>query len=105
MTTPLSTEEYESSLVEPMTDITGLPSANVDIWPYVNALVNEQVLPAAILEEKKIEIVYRNGNNSFLHVLLPTGNANTFIVLLVETAQHTIRGHYPLNLNEVYGIE
>ncbi|HTL09748.1 MAG TPA: hypothetical protein VL307_15855 [Chitinophagaceae bacterium] len=105
MTNLLSPEEYESSLVEPMTDITGLPNTAAAIWPYVEELVQQALLPAAVAAEKKVEMVYRNGNNSFHHVLLPTGNANTFIVLLTDPATQTIRGHYPLNLNEVYGIE
>ena len=39
------------------------------------------------------------------HVLLPTGDKNVFIVIVVDIIQKSITGYFRLNLNKEYGIK
>ena len=101
----LNTEEYQGDFNEGMRNVTGLNNSGVDIWPYVQELVEEKIVSAEIAEKQQVEIVYQNDSNTLHHVLLPHDKENIFIVVLVNLQQQTIAGHYRLDLNEVYGLE
>ncbi len=67
-------------------------------------LVNEGVVDKYIYENELVEIVYRNREVSFDHVLLPTAVKNVFVVIVVSLTAQDIYGHYVLDLNKEYGL-
>ena len=101
----LNTEDYQEEFNEGMRNVTGLNNSGVDIWPYVQELVEEKIVSAPIAEKQLVEIVYQNDSNTFHHILLPHDKENIFIVVLVDLQQQTVAGHYRLDLNDVYGLE
>jgi hypothetical protein len=103
MTRELTYDQYKSTLIHKMENVTKTATPVLDIWPYVQQLVNQKVVLPYVFENNLVEIVYRNGDNSFLHVLLPTDNTNTFIVIIIDLKKIEIKGHYRLELEMEYG--
>ena len=104
MTTELNIDQYERTLTERMVNITGIELPAIDIWPYVQELVNKKIIPEEVFTNQAIEIAYRNESGSFDHVLLPTQNRDVFIVIIIDLTNKQIKGHYRQDLNEVYGL-
>lgn len=99
----LTEEEYLATMSEEMIDVTEEAEAVVDIWPYVMVLVSEGVVQQEVLDEADIEMVYRDEEDYFDHILLPTNDENIFVVIVVDLEEAEIYGHYILNLKEEYG--
>ena len=87
-----------------MEDVTEIAEPEIDIWPYISQLNREGLVLDHVYHNQLAEKVYRNGSNTFDHILLPTDNQNRFIVIVVNLLQATIKGHYELDLNKEYGI-
>lgn len=51
-----------------------------------------------------VEHVYRNGAETFDHVLVVTQTKNVFVAVVVDLARDTIFGHHLLDLNHEYGL-
>ncbi len=101
MTNLLTYSEYQSTRSARMLDVTARAEAEVDIWPYVEALIDEdEMIPAEILESRKVKTVYRNAAETFDHVLLPTIDPAIFVIIIVDLEEGEITGHYLINVNE-----
>jgi hypothetical protein len=96
----LTEEEYLATMSDEMVDATESAEAAVDVWPYVQVLVAEGVVQEDVYEEKLVEIVYRDEEEYYDHVLLPTEDENIFIAIVVDLEEAEIYGHYILNLKE-----
>ncbi|RYF19523.1 MAG: hypothetical protein EOO42_14225 [Flavobacteriales bacterium] len=100
----LTEEEYNSTFSDKMIDVTTTADPVVDIWLYVEQLVIENVVDQEISDNGLVELVYRNLDNTFDHVLLPTSNKNVFTVIIIDILNKLIKGHYFLDLNEKYSL-
>ncbi|QNF34763.1 hypothetical protein HUW51_19270 [Adhaeribacter swui] len=58
-----------------------------------------------VYDQELVEKVYRSCENTYDHVLLPTENQNTFIVIVIDLLAKNIRGHYILNLDREYELK
>ncbi|CAN5772329.1 hypothetical protein BH11BAC7_BH11BAC7_25720 [soil metagenome] len=105
MTIELSAAQLTSTQGPKMVDVTETAEPIVDIWPYVEQLVKDNVVLKYVLDKQLIEADCRNSANSFDHVLLPTENKNIFIIVIVDTNYRKITGHYRLNLEKEYGLQ
>jgi siderophore synthetase component len=85
-----------------MNDVTATAEPVVDIWPYVEELVHEDLVSAYVFENCLVEKCYRNDAGSYEHVLLPTGDLNIFMVLIIQLSTESIFGHYLLDLEALY---
>jgi len=101
----LSNQEYNTTFKSPMLDVTATAQPVVDIWPYVDLLVQTKVVSPYVFHNELIACVYRNGNATYDHILLPTDSEHRFIVVVVNINQATIYGYYLLDLAQEYGIE
>ena len=104
MAVELTEKEYRGTMTSKMIDVTGAGDASVDIWPYVRQLTKNNVVLDYVYEKQLVEAVYRNDQNTFDHVLIPTNDKNVFVVIIVDIGRKTIKGHYLLNLNKEYGL-
>ena len=98
LTKLLTEEEYLETMSEEMVDVTEVAEAAVDIWPYVEKLVRQGVELQQVVDDTDIEMVYRNTEDDFDHILLPTEDESTFTVIVVDTMEREIVGHFVLNL-------
>jgi hypothetical protein len=96
----LSPEEFISTMSEEMADVTETADAVVDITDYVDALAAEGLVLPNTIEEELIEIIYRNEEETFDHILLPTDNEEVFIALVIDLVEEQILGHYRMDLTE-----
>ena len=87
-----------------MTDVTQTAEPVVDIWNYVEELVKQKLVDNYVYENNLVETVYRNDTSTFDHILLPTGNPNIFVTLVVDLTNQNIFGHIELDLNQKYGL-
>ena len=94
----LSPEEFISTMSEEMTDVTETADPVVDITDYVEALAAEGLVLPNTIEEELIEIIYRNEDETFDHILLPTDDEEIFIALVVDLTEEQILGHYRMDL-------
>ncbi|WP_276371929.1 hypothetical protein [Chryseolinea sp. H1M3-3] len=104
MTIELTEQEYKSTMTGKMTDVTASAKPVVDIWPYVEILRNEKIVPDYVFANELVESVYTNGDGSFHHVLLPTDNKNVLIILIIDVVGQRIKGHFKLDLTQQYGL-
>ena len=100
----LTEEEYLATMSESMEDATEFAEGVVDIWPYVAILVDQGVVLQYVYDNALVEMVYRNTDDDFDHILLPTDDENIFTVIVVDLEEVEIYGHYILNLKEEYGL-
>ena len=104
MTTKLTEKEFKETMTDKMVDVTRTANPAVDIWHYVGQLTKDKEVLEYVYNNQLIEMVYRNGTGTFDHVLLPTNNSDTFVVIVVDLEQKKIIGHRRLDLNEEYGL-
>ena len=104
--TELTETEFKSTFSEKMNNVTNTVDAIVDIWKYVNLLDKPKyLLNDYIIGKRLVEEVYRNSEETYDQILIPTIRENNFLIIVVDIIQKNIYGHYLLNLNKEYGIE
>jgi len=103
MLTELSPEEFIRTMSAEMKDVTETADPAIDISPYVEALMAEGLVLPNTLEEELIEIVYRNEEGTYDHILLPTDDEDIFIAIVIDLVGERIVGHYNMDLNEEPG--
>jgi len=105
ITKQLTEAEFKNTFTDSMLDVTVNAFPTVDIWSYVQELVAEKIVTEYVYDRKLVELVYRNNENAFDHVLLPTNSANVFIVIIVDLEQKNINGYFKLDLNKEHGLD
>jgi hypothetical protein len=103
--TLLTEQEFKSTFAGKMFDVTQTAESSVDIWPYVQSLIDDKIIDKDTFDNQNIEKIYRNQTNTFDQVLLPTSDKNTFIVIVVDLVKEKIIGHFRLDLNSEYGLK
>jgi hypothetical protein len=58
-----------------------------------------------VYDNQLVELVYRNIENTFEHILLPTENLNIFITIVVDLIKLKIKGYFKIDLEKEYGIK
>jgi len=104
MVKELTETEFHSTMISGMTNVTESATPCLDIWPYVNELSLLGIVSDYICKNFLVELVYRNQNNTYDHILLPTANSNEFIVVVVNLSSIKIYGYFKLDLNKGYGV-
>lgn len=99
----LDVAEFEATLSEPMRDVAATATNVIDIWPYVAAIPVNELFGAKVVNGY-VEHVYRNGNDTFDHVVVVTQTQNVFVVVVVDLTRDRILGHHLLDLNQQYGL-
>ncbi len=96
--------EYKSTMTEKMLDVTQTAEPVIDIWPTVEKLVKAEIVHNYTFKNHLVEVVYRNQNSTFEHVLLPTPDKNKFVVIIIDLLNTEIAGYFPLNLDSEYSL-
>ena len=104
LTKQLTDIEFRNTFGNKMTDVTETAEPVIDIWDYVEELVNQNIVDKDVLDNNLVDKVYRNDTSTFDQILLPTDNQNFFIVLVVDITNETMFGHIKLDLNKEYGL-
>ena len=99
----LDATEFKSTFAKPMRDVLRTATNVIDIWPYVAAIPATELFGNVIVDGC-VENVYRNGTETFDHVLVVTQTKNVFVVVVVDLVRTTILGHHLLDLNHEYGL-
>lgn len=99
----LSESEFKATFTEKMRNVTESATDVLDIWPYVESV------PAADLEghsiyERFVDVVYRNDDERYDHVLVMTRTKNVYLAVIVDLGNDSVYGHRLLDLNREYGI-
>jgi hypothetical protein len=105
MTTVLTEKEYRETMTDKMVNVTETAEPTVDIWSYVELLTKDKEISNYVYENQLVEMVSRNDEGTFDHVLLPTDKSNVFVVIIVDLKKEKIKGHFRLDLNKEYGLE
>ena len=102
----LTENEFKSTFSEKMNNVTNTVDAIVDIWKYINLLdESKYFINDYIVEKRLIEKVYRNSEETYDQILIPTKKNNNFLIIVVDIIQKNIYGHYLLDLNKEYRIK
>jgi hypothetical protein len=96
----LTKDEFLACFAKPMQDMTAAPEAATDLWPYVDYLHPASL---GITQVGDVVQVYRDGRGRYDQVLIQTGTANVFLVIVVDLAARAVFGHHLLDLNIEYG--
>jgi hypothetical protein len=102
-TRQLNEGEFKATMTHKMHNVTKTATNVLDIWPYVDSV------PPADLEghsiyDRFVEVVYRNDDDRFDHVLVMTKTKNVFLAVVVDLAHDSFYGHRLLDLNREYGL-
>jgi hypothetical protein len=99
----LDIAEFKATFADPMSDVLRSATNVIDVWPYAAAIPAADLLGHKIVDGV-VECVYRNGTNTFDHVLVPTQTKNTYLAIVVDLQRDTVFGHHLLDLNDEYGL-
>ena len=102
MTNELSEEQFNNTFSGKMIDITETAEPTIDIWPYVQLLLKDNIVTNYIYDNELVEKVYTDEAGHFHQVLLPTEIENVFIVIIIDTKEKNIIGYFRLDLNKKY---
>lgn len=105
MLNELTYEQYHSTFSGKMNDVTDTAISIVDIWPYIEQLVKKGDVLEYVYNNKLVELVYQNNTATYHHVLLPVGDKDIFVVIIIDLLNKKISGHYNLHLKKLYGLE
>jgi hypothetical protein len=104
LTKQLTEPEFLTTFGATMTDVTETAEPIIDIWNYVEELVEQDIVDIYVCNNNLVKKVYRNDTSSFDHVLLPTDKKNVFVTIVIDLKNQIIVGHIKLDLNEKYGL-
>jgi hypothetical protein len=102
----LTTEQYLATMREPMRRL-GIDEPT----PTPGLSIRECVLQAlpitghASIDSIEIPHVYITPDSVFSHVLVSFGQADVFLVVVVDNPAKAIHGYYHLNLRDEYGLK
>ncbi|GAB2864024.1 hypothetical protein [Hymenobacter ruber] len=85
-----------------MQNVTDTAEEIVDIWPYVDAIPQEDLEGFTL---RDVAYVYLNPDGNYLHVLIATEDKNVVLVVVIETSTPKIYGHHLLDLVKLYGLD
>jgi hypothetical protein len=101
----LTEEEYKRTFVGQMADVTATAEPVVDIWSYVEDLVEDGYVHPRVYEHAMVESIYRSEDGQYDHVMLAASVPNVFPIIIVNLRATRLEGHYFLDLNSEYGLE
>ena len=61
--------------------------------------------PGASIESAEVPHVYITADSAFSHAMIDFGEANVFLVVIVDHVAKAVHGYFRLNLREEYGPE
>lgn len=94
----LSKDAFSATMQGNTTNITKDYVAPAVLWTYVSELAEQNIVKHEIVLEKNIQVVYRNEDNSFHHIMLPLPNPDKFVVVILNTSSQIIEGHFILSV-------
>lgn len=100
----LSKNQYLETMNGSMNRISTSIGSLVDLWSYIDAIPEKDLILDSDLASKKIYSIYMNDNKTYEHVLISTKRNNYFLVVVIDVSAETIYGYYLLDLNEEYGL-
>jgi len=101
----LNENQYFQTMTKKMIDVTETVETLVDAWGYAEKLRPLNLLSECDLEERFVEAVYANSDNSYHHVLLFGNEINVYIVIIIDVLKRCIDGHYILDINKEYELK
>lgn len=99
----LSDAEFHETFAEPMSNVTGSAEALVNIWPYVDDVL-EKEFAGHLTAEWDVSCVYESGDRKYQHILVGTDTKNVYLAIVVDVVKRSVLGHHLLNLNVKYSI-
>jgi hypothetical protein len=99
----LTQDEFQSTFVEPMRNVTETAFVPPAIGGYLTSIPGGDLQPHWLAAHSP-ELIYDSGDNSFEHVLFPTQTKNVYLVIIVALKRHEVFGHFVLDLNREYGL-
>jgi hypothetical protein len=101
----LTEKEFRKTILQNMIDVTGTTLPATDIWPYLEELAAQGYIPASAAEMKHVSFVFRDERNTYDHVLIPTTSYENFLIVVVDLATKSIKGHFEWDLIRYFGLE
>ena len=100
-----SDAEFLATFLSPMRDVTGSCGELVDLWGYLDPLLNLRY-PAAEKNgwEWRVAFIRQSADGPFQHIAVPVPRDNTYMVVVVDVPSRAILGHHLLDLGEKYGL-
>ena len=102
-TRKLGEPEFLATYAAPMANVTADPGEAIDVWPYVDAVPDED-LEGHEVWDHFVEYVYRSADDLFDHVLVMTRTKDVYLAVVVDRRAMTVYGHRLLDLPKEYGL-
>lgn len=104
MINELTEKAFQATFGDGMTDITQMEIEDpVYIWDYIQLLADKGIIEETIVADENVDKVYRNNENTFDHIIIPTEKRNVLLTIVIDLKKKSIFGHKILNLNSLYG--
>ena len=94
----LTREEYEATLSPPMLDVTKTADEVIDLWAYVDPVIEEQFHSCSAWDWQ-VKHIYESDDGSFQHIGIPVPINDTYLTVVVDKPRRKVVGHYILNLS------
>jgi hypothetical protein len=92
-----------STIVRPVKKLHAVERTALEVWPYVDEIPIDDLRGYSI-DGNDVECVFRSADDRYDHALIPTSAWNTYLVVIVDRANHEVLGHHVLNRNDLYDL-
>ncbi len=100
----LTESEYRNLSPDPTKEVTQTAEELLDIWPYVEEVFQTD-LNGIDSSELNVRWVYDMGEQKkYTHVLIPLGDENIVLAVIIDDGAKAIVGHHVLNMYELYSL-
>jgi len=102
----LTAEQFQSTFVNPMTQLGPEAQPPFDFWPYFEKIPQEH-FGEYHCPNRLVACVYSNADQTYLHLLIESKEENVFMVLILDLIKNEVFGHLMMNANtgEILGVD
>ena len=97
----LTQDEFDATFLPPMREVTRATEEIVDLWGYVDPLIESQYHNCSTWDWR-VAYIYESQDSAYQHILVPVPRDNTYLTVVVDKKDRCIFGHFTLDLGLLY---
>ena len=100
----LNYPDFKSTFGEKMIQLEFDKTPEINFWPYVEQIPNED-FEGYDCSEGNVQWIYRSDDGSFEHVLIDSKeDKDVFMAIILNIKEQSVLGHFLLDLKTEYGL-
>ena len=93
--------EYRATFSPPMLDVTQSAEVLVDLWAYLDPVL-DATFPGDAGWEWHVKHIYESRDGVYQHIYVPVPRSDAYMLVVLDKQQRQVLGHYLLDLAALY---